>query len=121
MTRGTHHREVVGDDRDLATVNLPETGDLAVGGRAVAVLEARARRRKEPRLEQCARIEQPVEPLARVEHVVRPAPRKPLGPAHGERRLAPPIELAREVAMRLFRGRLGCSLRVFGFHRFTID
>ena len=41
--RGAHHREVVGDDGDIAAVDAAEAGDLAVGGRAVAILEARAR------------------------------------------------------------------------------
>ena len=50
-------------------------------------------------------IEQLVDPLARIEHALGPAPRQPLGAAHGERRRAPPIELARERGVRLLRRR----------------
>jgi hypothetical protein len=52
---------------------------------------------------------------SRAEHAFGPAPRQPLGPAHGERRAAPPFQLLHEPGVRLRLGSRGRGLGPVGF------
>src|SRR6185369_6096760 len=101
---------------DIAAIDAAEAGNLAVGGRAISVVEARTRCAEKAGLDETVGIEQLVDPLACIELIAGAPAREPLRASHGESCAAPSIELAREHRMRLRLGGAGVCLRFLALH-----